>query len=195
MTRGETREIIIQAGREAISQHGFGTTGINAVLQAAGVPKGSFYYYFASKQDFGLAVIDAAARDYGDRLSTTLEDPGRSPLERLRAYFEGGIADMEASACSAGCLMGNLGQELAGRSEVFRSRLDQVFRDWEGRFAACLEEARARGEIPAGLDPEDIAGFILAGWEGAILRAKLLQSTRPMRRFVTLLFDRLLASR
>jgi len=72
MTGNETREHIIQTGAELILRNGFRATGINTVLEEAGVPKGSFYYYFKSKNDFGLAVIDAYAEVYRQRLDQTL---------------------------------------------------------------------------------------------------------------------------
>lgn len=193
MSRTDTRERIIEAGRETIARHGFGTTGINAVLQSAGVPKGSFYYYFPSKQDFGLAVIDAVAEDYSRRLADVLEDRSRPPLDRLKAYFQEGIRDMEDADCAGGCLIGNLGQELASHSEVFRARLDRVLSHWERSIARCLEEAREAGELRGcSSDCAALASFILSGWEGAVLRAKVTRSTQPLERFVTLLFGQLL---
>jgi len=192
MTRTDTRERIIEAGREAIARHGFGTTGINAVLQSAGVPKGSFYYYFPSKQDLGLAVIDAVAEDYSRRMAEILDDDSRPPLERLRCYFQQGLREMEASGCDRGCLIGNLGQELASQSEVFRARLDRVLGDWEDSIARCLEEARRRGDLTGDPDCGALASFILASWEGAVLRAKVTRSAVPLERFVELLFGQLL---
>lgn len=192
MLSGDTRETIIRTGSEIIARHGFGTTGINAVLGAAGVPKGSFYHYFKSKNDFGLAVIDAFAKHYEERLAATLGDHSRSPLQRLRAYFESGVRDMESSQCACGCLIGNLGQELAATNEIFRARLDEVFAGWEKRFAECISAAREAGEIDAGIDPDEVAGFILAGWEGAILRAKVIKSVAPMARFERVLFGQML---
>lgn len=195
MTRNQTRERIIRAGGAIIAEQGFGPTGINAVLRAAGVPKGSFYHYFASKDDFGLAVIDSFARDYAEKLERSLGDTRRSPLERLHAYFRTGIDDMQACACGRGCLFGNLGQELAAQSELFRTRLDRVFADWEARLAACIAAAREAGEIRSDVDPAALAGFTLAGWEGAILRAKLIKSVTPMERFVQMLFREVLQVR
>jgi TetR/AcrR family transcriptional repressor of nem operon len=192
MVRGDTREKIIRTGGEIIARHGFGTTGINAVLSAAGIPKGSFYHYFPSKDDFGLAVIDAYASDYDARLEALLGDTRRPPLQRLRALFEAGIEDMRSSECVSGCLIGTLGQELAAHNELLRARLDDVFAGWERRIATCIAAARDAGEVPAGIDVDDVAGFLLAGWEGAILRAKVIRSVRPMQRFVHVVFSQVL---
>jgi TetR/AcrR family transcriptional repressor of nem operon len=190
-----TRDKLIQVGAELIAEQGFNATGINAVLKRAEVPKGSFYHYFSSKEDFGLAVIDAFAEEYDARLATIFTDTGISPLERLRRYFAVGKRDMLSCDHARGCLIGNLGQELSAQSEVFRARLDQVFRAWEHRLVNCLEEARGEGEVDATLDPHVQASFIMAGWEGAILRAKTVKSLEPMECFEAILFTRVLAPR
>lgn len=187
-----TRDTLIRIGGEIIARHGFGSTGINAVLSAAGVPKGSFYHYFSSKDDFGLAVIDAYAKAQEARLDETLGNPSLTPLQRLRAYFAAGIEDMQASECACGCLIGNLGQELAAQNELFRARLNAVFAGWEQRLEGCLTAALEADEISVGLDPEQMAGFVLAGWEGAMLRAKVVQSVDPLKRFEHVLFEQIL---
>lgn len=192
MKQAATRDRLIEAGAELIAQHGYNATGINAVLKASGVPKGSFYHYFSSKEDFGLAVIVSFAAAYDDALARLLEDTSVTPLERLRRYFAAGRADMLTCDHARGCLIGNLGQELAGQSDVFRDTLDKVFQRWEHRLVTCLNDAQAAGEIAADIDTHDLASFILAGWEGAILRAKTLKSVTPMQRFEDILFSQLL---
>lgn len=192
MTRTETRDELIRVGRDIIRRQGFNHTGLNAVLSRANVPKGSFYYYFASKEQFGLAVIDQFAADYARRLETFLENDRVSPLQRIRDYLEDGVAIMEESACTAGCLIGNLGQELAAQSEVFRVRLEAVFGDWERSLARCLQTARGAGEIDPGREADELAAFLLTGWEGAILRAKVTKSVAPMRAFIDVLFAQVL---
>jgi len=182
-----TRERLIRAGADIIAQQGFSCTGINQVLASVGVPKGSFYHYFGSKNDFGLAVIDTYARDYRALLDATLGDQSLPPLARLDAYFAEGIARMEEDACARGCLIGNLGQELAAQNAVFRERLNAIFTSWEQEFAVCLKQARVRGDLRGGSDPEALAAFILSGWQGALLRAKLVKSPEPLRHFQTLL--------
>jgi TetR/AcrR family transcriptional regulator, transcriptional repressor for nem operon len=188
-----TRDKLIRIGAELIAERGYNATGINSVLSRAGVPKGSFYHYFASKEDFGLAVIDAFAEEYDARLGDLLGDPVVPALDRLRRYFAAGREDMHSCDHARGCLIGNLGQELSAQSEVFRARLDRVFRAWERRLVGCLEDARQAGEIPGDIDSEALAGFIMAGWEGAILRAKTVKSLAPMEAFEAVLFRRVLS--
>lgn len=191
-SRTETREELIRVGTETIARKGFNTTGIDAVLKTAGVPKGSFYYYFPSKDDFGLAVIDRFAAEYEQKLDSFLKDPGFSPLARIRNYLEAGVAAMAGHRCSRGCPIGNLSQEMASQSEKFRIRLDRVFRTWKKRFAECLAEAQRAGEISADTNADQIAEFLLVGWEGATLRAKVTKSVKPMRDFIEILFARVL---
>ncbi|MFC3392718.1 TetR/AcrR family transcriptional regulator [Aidingimonas halophila] len=192
MKRNATRDELIRVGSDIIARQGYNTTGLNEVLSAAGVPKGSFYYYFTSKEDFGLAVIDDFASAYESRLDATLGDTSKTPLERLRAYFAEGVSEMASCECTRGCLIGNLGQELAARNDAFRDRLECVFRSWERRFADCLEAARKAGELRPDCDPQSLAGFLLTGWEGAILRAKVTQSVAPMTTFIDILLSHLL---
>jgi TetR/AcrR family transcriptional repressor of nem operon len=195
MTSNDTRNHIINTGADLIVQKGFGATGINAVLTTAGVPKGSFYHYFSSKNDFGLAVIDTFAQEYDTKLDLILNDHTRSGVDRLRAYFDTGLETMTSCEFTRGCLIGNLGQELAGQNETFRRRLDTVFQGWEKRFERCIEEARQAGDIDDSINPADVASFLLSGWEGAILRAKVLKSTEPMELFVRVFFRQCLGIR
>ena len=188
MEKKDTKAEILSIGTEMISLQGYNATGIDAVLKRAGVPKGSFYHYFGSKEEFGLEVIERFAKRYDMRLDTFLNDEEVAPLDRIRNYFEYGLARFTQNRCTRGCLAGNLGQELADQNERFRARLDEVFGSWKGRFASCLKEAQGEGILAKDLDPAVLACFILSGWEGAVLRAKVMKSPGPIRDFIETLF-------
>ena len=193
MGRGTvTRDRIIQVGSDLIRQHGFAATGLDAILKSAGVPKGSFYYYFPSKDDFGLAVIDWFASEYDTKLARFLDDAEVAPLQRLRNFVRDAIRTHGQEGCRRGCLIGNLGQELAGQNESFRVRLDAVFRAWEGRIAICLEAAQICGEISRSAAIGTLARFFVVSWEGALLRAKLAKSVAPLEEFEAVLINKLL---
>ena len=147
MARGDTKNRCSMLAGRSSSEKGFNHAGIEAILQAAGVPKGSFYNYFENKEDFGLQVINRFAECYDDELDRFLADESLSPLSRLRAYFESIIVQLEGNGCRNGCLVGNLSQEMADQSEVFRSRLEQIFDRWVDRYADCLSQAQKAGEI------------------------------------------------
>lgn len=192
MKNNVTRDKLIDSGAQLISQQGYNATGINAVLKTCGVPKGSFYHYFSSKEDFGLAVIERFATTYDETLVALLEDSDTPPLERLKRYFAAGRDHMNECDHATGCLIGNLGQELSGQSDTFRDALNLVFQRWEQRFVRCLQAAQTRGDIATHIAPEALASFILSGWEGAILRAKTLKSVEPMEQFEKILFQQVL---
>ena len=188
MDKKNTRSDIIRIGTELISRQGYNATGIEMVLKEAGVPKGSFYHYFKSKEEFGLAVMDVFADYYSQRMTALLQDAALSPLTRIRTLLQGSLERFSRNQCSKGCLIGNLGQEMADQNERFRARLDEIFDDWRKLFAGCLAEAQTAKELDSRLDAEALASFILSGWEGAILRAKVMKSPQPLQDFIEILF-------
>jgi len=189
MDKKNTRSDIVRIGTALIYRQGYNATGLDAILKEAGVPKGSFYHYFKSKEEFGLAVIDHFAEGFEQRLETFLKDEEATPLNRLRNFLESGLARVSQNACTRGCLIGNLGQEMADRNERFRERLNRIFAMWRRRVADCLREAQTAGELDGGLDADVAAGFLLSGWEGAILQAKVMKSPQPMRDFLEVMFS------
>lgn len=184
----DTRAALVRAGVELLTEHGFLSTGIDQVLKRVGVPKGSFYHYFASKEDFGHAVVDAYGTYFAAKLGRWLGNPARAPLERLADFVADAKAGMVRFDFRRGCLVGNLGQELGGQDDGFRHRLDQVLQDWQRRVSACLRAAKAEGQIRPAVDCDRMAEFFWTGWEGAILRAKLTRSTQPMDLFADTFF-------
>lgn len=193
MKRIDKRSELIRVGKEIIVQRGYNAASLNDILTTASVPKGSFYYYFSSKEDFGLAIIDDFALQYQVKLKQLVEDGRFSPLTKLRNFFESKIVDMQARHCNDGCLIGNLAQELSAQNELFRSRLNQVFAEWEEYFLKCLQAAYEAGEISQDSNLDNLARFILSSWEGAILQAKVMKSVIPMQTFVKVLFERVLS--
>lgn len=188
------REKIIAAGVEMISLTGFNATGIDPILKAAGVPKGSFYHHFGTKENFGMEVVNLFAENYSQKLHSILHNTTNPPLERIRNYLEHGMDHLSRNNFTKGCLIGNLGQELADQSDRIRERLAEIFNDWTGLFAACIKEAQHEGTLNSELSPETLAAFVLSGWEGAILRAKVMRSAEPMRNFIDVLFKRVLTT-
>jgi TetR/AcrR family transcriptional repressor of nem operon len=193
MARTETRAAIVGIASQLLRVNGYDGTGIDAVLKQARVPKGSFYHYFKSKDELGLAIIEDAARELAAKLEKHLGDEAHTPLQRLRGYFESAIVAQRRSECTRGCLFGTLGLELASKNARLRRRIAEEFTSWKERVAGCLRQAQQAGELGAGHDAAELAGFILSAWEGAILRAKVAKSVAPLRQCVDLLFRRVLA--
>lgn len=182
--RCATRDDLVQAGIGILTEQGFASTGIDAVLREVGVPKGSFYHYFASKEEFGLAVIDAYARYYDDKLARQFGDSRIPPLDRFSGFLAEARRGMRKHDFRRGCLVGNLGQEFGCAHELFAKRLATVLKGWQRVVGACLREAQAAGELAAAAEVNKLAEFFWIGWEGAVMRARLEQSSRPLEIFM-----------
>src|SRR6266566_1878074 len=194
-TKATTKAALVDAGLHIMLEKGYHHTGIQDVLQATGVPKGSFYYYFPSKEAFGLEVIAQFAAAYLERLEQALGETTQSPLTRLRRHLEQTLARFARRGCRGGCLIGNLSQELADQSDRFGAQLEAVLTSWRERYARLFREAQAVGELRADLDPQQVADFYLNSFEGALLRAKVSKSPAPLRLFMTCMFDGVLQGR
>ncbi len=179
----DTRERLIRIGVAALTEKGYSSVGLDDILRAAQVPKGSFYHHFDSKEAFGQALIAAYAAYFAAKLDRSFLAADLPPLQRLRHFVQGACEGMARHQFMRGCLVGNLGQEMGSLPESFRAQLEQVFLDWQARTAACLALAQRSGELPAELDCTALAHFFWIGWEGAVLRAKLTRSDLPLRVF------------
>lgn len=192
LNKQDTRLALIQAGTNIILEKGFNHTGIEQVLKAVGVPKGSFYYYFKSKEDFGLQLIQHRAELLMSDLKQKFQDESVRPLQRIRQYFEAGRNSIAQNECRKGCLFGNLGQEMADQNESFRLELTGIFCQWCKILSACIQEAQKQGDIPAHMNPDRLAEYIMFSWEGAIMRCKLTKSLQPIDTYLNFVFDELL---
>lgn len=188
----DTRQALIEAGAELVHRQGFARTGLQEILAAAGVPKGSFYFYFASKEEFGLALIEHHRRTIGQRLAKLLNDPSLPPLARLAAFFARVREQQAADGCALGCPIGNLAQELSDLSPAMREELKKSLAGLDAGLCGVLGEAAERGELPDGMDPAQAASFIIDALEGALLRMKAEKSVEPLLRFEEFIFTRVL---
>jgi AcrR family transcriptional regulator len=200
VTAQNTRERLLAVGLAKVLEQGWSATGIDAVLRECQVPKGSFYHYFASKEAFGYALLDAYHQDYMARIrrywgqDLTADFQGSADL---RAAVMGWVGEMAAQmneyGCKRGCLVGALGQELAGVHEGFRLRLqaclneciDALSRAMEYSlqvFNSGLEKSKPTGLLIIKQDTQPIDGEMEAlcrtwaqafwmQWQGAVLMA------------------------
>jgi len=185
------RERLIARGLSRMHAVGFTATGVQEVVAEAGVPKGSFYHYFDSKEAFAIAVIDAYAAELAAPLQALLLDEVTSPTDGLAAYFRESAVQYGA----LGCLLGNFGTEMPGQSEVIRQRLAMHFDAWTRLVGAVLRKAQTAGELDAAADPDALAAFAVNSWEGAIMRTKVDRSMRPLETFFATFFGGVLRAR
>ena len=175
----ETKERLLHTGLLMMLEHGYNDLGIQALLDATGIPKGSFYHHFAGKEDFALQAVDLYSAKAHEQLDATLLDPTRPPLDRVRAFFERTIEGYAAQGY-LGCFFGALGQELSGVNELFRRKISGCLDMIGERIAGSLEEARRRGELPPDTDARQMAELLIDCWEGAALRSRLVRSAAPL---------------
>ena len=183
----DTRSVLLEAGSKVMLSKGYTNTGIQEIVSTAGVPKGSFYHYFESKEAFALAIIEKFDQAQRETLRYSLQDRDVSPMQRLTNYFARAISHMQTAPCRGGCLIGNLSQEMSGQREQLRQRLAVALDGWKSEYADCIREGQEKGEIRRDLCPLALAEIVLSGWEGAVLRSKATNSTIPVQSFQDLL--------
>ncbi|MFJ3656979.1 TetR/AcrR family transcriptional regulator [Streptomyces nigra] len=175
----DAKNKILTAARSLLEQRGYSALGVAEICKTAEVPKGSFYYFFESKEALALAVIDeqwaAERRDWEGILRGDAE-----PLERLKQLFEATENrqrnGQESCGVVVGCMFGNLSLEMSNQTDAVRERLQQIFEDQVDMVEATITEALGRGEIEVA-DPREAARSVVAQLEGQVLFAKLYNST------------------
>jgi TetR/AcrR family transcriptional regulator, transcriptional repressor for nem operon len=182
-----TQQQLLQQGVTMLLRHGYHNLGIAAVLEATQIPKGSFYHYFESKEDFGLQVIDLYMTEVHAGLDQCLADQSLPPLQRVRRFFEL-TEEKYRTEGYLGCLLGGLGQELSGVSETVRRKVEQCLSEIAGRIASCIREAIRRGELSKGTNPVAMADLLVNCWEGAALRSRLRRDPAPLREMLDFYF-------
>ena len=190
--RKNTKNRIIETGAEIIHLRGFNNTGIQEILDAAGVPKGSFYNYFRNKEEFGLQVIDYFGEQFPRMIKGILDDDSLSPLNTLRGILEWFMEFFKSKDYAYGCPIGNLSQEMGDLSPAFREKLKTAMDVMVEIYAKILTKALATGEISAELNPHETACFIVSSWEGALVHMKITKSPEPLEKHMKFIFDHIL---
>ena len=160
-------------------ERGYHATGMQDILAAAAVPRGSFYHHFSTKEDFALQLIDAYAEGVHRLMEATLHDTRRPPLDRVRGFFAS-VREAYRTEGYLGCFLGALGQELASAGEPFRRKIEGCLTFITDSLVACFEEARTLGDVPQGANTVQMAEVLVDAWEGAALRSRLARTARPL---------------
>jgi TetR/AcrR family transcriptional repressor of nem operon len=190
MPRLNTREEIVQAGLKCLVEKGFNAVGVQEITDAAGVPKGSFYNHFESKEALGVEIVERYGANQKRR--EILTDPTVPPLRRLRRHFDRITALYVDSHFTRNCILGGFSAELANQSEAIRDGLRKLYGQWTKDIEATIAEAQTKGEIANKTKAADMAAFLLDSYEGALLRARVERSRKPFDRFMKFAFGELL---
>lgn len=181
MGRVSKREDILRAGVELLHKRGYGVASVESISEAAGVPKGSFFNHFHTKEQFAGEALNAYFLPWTQKSDAILARPDLSSTEKLLALLE--IATGKARGCYDGCMIGNLSLELAHQSEPVRTLLVSILSAWTSSFERVIREGQASGEFAASLVPDKTARFIVNLFQGAILRAKVDRSDQATDEF------------
>ncbi len=186
-TRADKKEAILLAGMEVMKVSGYNGTSVKHIVDAADVPKGSFYNYFESKEQFAIEAIEHAGREGRAYAAALLENSAIAPIDRLTGFFEAGIECATSNEFKQGCFLGNMCQEMADVCDDIRNKLDQCMNSMTRMLAQVIEEGQKDGSMSNTEPPLIIAEFIFNAWEGALMRAKASKSCCPLKAFQSML--------
>lgn len=189
MSKPSHRDALLAAGLKVMFSSGYEGASVRDICAAAGAPQGSFTNHFRSKEAFAQEVLDRYFDNVQGHIRKSLGDTSLSPRQRLQRYLDLITNVLAHDKWSRGCLIGDFSLETTSQSQLLRDRLEAIFQQWRIPFAACIAEAQAIGEIDSPFDPIDLAEFLLASWEGAILRMKVERGPAALERFKKIAFQ------
>jgi len=190
--KNTTRQKLIKIGAKAMLEKSYHAVGIQEILTEVGVPKGSFYYYFESKEDFGVAIIEYYGEQLANIIRGKLLDSTHSPRERMYEYYVTIRNFYAVNGCGQGCLVAKFATEVANLSPHMRDALKKEFDKWLDLFSTCIKEGQILGEINSDLDAESLAEFLYTTWEGVLIRMQVNQTLAPIDNFINYAFDRII---
>ncbi|MBS7661747.1 TetR family transcriptional regulator C-terminal domain-containing protein [Pseudomonas lalucatii] len=192
--RLDKRDLILAKGAEVMTRRGYHGAGVQEIVLAAGVPKGSFYHYFASKEDFALQALAQVYQPRLERYALALGNPALSPRQRILGYYAELVQRFaRQEKLEYHCFIGSLSFEMAELSPAIGAAVDAILQRSADILQACLEQAQAAGELAADEDCRNLAAFIANAWQGALTRLKVASDTRVLDDFLQRL-ERLLAA-
>jgi TetR/AcrR family transcriptional repressor of nem operon len=189
MSKPSLREDILNAGLNVMLRSGYQGATVRDICAAAGAPHGSFTNHFRSKEAFAQEVLDRFFVHTKGFVREALDDKSLTPRQRLKRFLEIISGELKDGAFNRGCLIGDFSLQASSESELLRQRLEAIFQEWRVPFASCIAEAQSAGEIDATFDPMDLAEFLLASWEGAILRMRVERGPAALDRFKNIVFQ------
>ena len=183
------REKLLDQGVKMLMDQGYHGTGLKDILDSVGIPKGSFYNYFASKEVFAAEAISHYIEPFIIRLDGHLQNPELDGLTALKQYYAELIIEVEQAGYKGGCLLGNLIGKLGDTSEVCRRALKETLERYKNLQLSALLRAQQEGTVRVDLNVEIMADLLVDNWQGALLRMKIDQSVKPLQQFVTSLLE------
>jgi TetR/AcrR family transcriptional regulator, transcriptional repressor for nem operon len=187
LPRRNTRHAVLEAGMKLFIERGFNACSVQDITAAAGVPKGSFYNHFKSKQALAAEILTAYGKGTTDR--SILSNPEVPALARLKKHFA--ALNEYFSRCRDGCLVGKFMAEVSDDTPQIRERLRSVLNLWGEQISSAIAQGQQEGSLRKDLDADDLAAFLIDSYEGAILRTRIEKSPRALKYFVKVVFSSL----
>lgn len=188
-SKQDTKVALLEVGMDIMLEKGYTNTGIQEILSALQVPKGSFYHYFDSKENYAVEIIRYFDESYTSELKALLTNTQVSPLNRLRGYCDHVREKLINQNCRKGCLIGNLSQEMSDQSEVLRKELTAVLGKRIALIAICMEEGQKDGEITSKHSAAQLADIYMSAMSGSVMMAKTLKKIEPLDVFINVMID------
>ena len=181
MRRKYFKEEILQKGKELVRERGYHNTGINDILRVCGIPKGSFYNFFESKEDFALQIIDLWLGEISEIFQTTLAPQDIPPIQRIQNVYQQLLAINEGDGYRKGCLLSNMAVEVGGLNDKMAAVIATGHRKEVEMLSACIQEGQEEGSINTSYPPQKLAEYIHNGWHGALIQMKAERSGDAIR--------------
>jgi TetR/AcrR family transcriptional repressor of nem operon len=191
MPKPNVKEQIVTASLNLLHSKGFNATSVQDITGAAGVPKGSFYNHFASKDELGVEVLQRYTEQAG-RIGALLGESSLPPRQWLRDYFVQLVDANVAADFSAGCMLGNFSTELSNQSPAIRRQAQLSFADLTAMLEQVIAQGQRDGDIAGTRPAAELANFAADAWQGAVLRSKAEKNRAPLDRFVDMLLTHIL---
>lgn len=185
----QSREQLLIVGQQLFLNSSFNCVGLNDILKEAGIPKGSFYHYFESKEDFALQVIEMYAQQNFEDLKAIVANKSLSPYAQLKEFFEINVAHFDDINYCQGCLMANLSQELADVNEKLRCKINELSQLVLNQVADCIAAMETNELNLLHLEPKEAAQVLMNSWQGAMMKMKLEKSREPLNVFMKFFFS------
>jgi len=193
MSKISNRDKLLANGRKVVLERGYVGASVRDIVEAAGVPQGSFTNHFDSKEAFALEILELYFADNCVVIRETLRNDALPALKRLRAYFDATIAAIRNHDTKNGCLVGNFAAEASDHSEIIRKRLSEIYTELREAVAYCLRVAVKEGDLPKSFKVSEVANFIVTGLQGAFLVSKVERDLVFAENFKKILFSAVLA--
>ncbi len=182
LSKKETnKENLLDQGVTLLMGHGYHGTGLQEILNAAKIPKGSFYNYFGSKENFGAAVIQHYIDPFITQLATHLENSETDALGAIQRYFDELISELEKNDFNGGCLLGNLMGEIGDTSNICQESLQSAISRYRDLLQSGIAKAQQQGAIRLDKSDKEMADLLVNTWQGALLRTKVEKSSAPVK--------------